>query len=174
MHIDLQGLFTENTQRAEHYMAITAFLTVNDRQARELEDGKIRVVLKERAQDKTQHPKQPAFKDVSNVASANKKCSTIDQLKSSNVAKRKKTHSHSIVDLISDDDVDAIENATLDRHICSANLTSSIQLMLIMLPQLNSAIRERMDVKRAPFNTAVQSKVRLVAFYLFPVLHNQK
>jgi hypothetical protein len=90
------------------------------------------------------------------------------------MAKRKKPHINSVVDLISDDDLDAIENPTLDRHICSANLTSSIQLMLIMLPQLNSAIRERMDVKRAPFNTAVQSKVRLIAFYLILVLYDQK
>jgi len=158
----LQGLFTEHTQRAEHYMAITSFLTVNGKNARELENGRIRVVLKERAQDKTQQPKASAFKDVSNVANEKKKFSTIGQQNSSSVAKRKKPNKNSVVDLISDDDdLDAIENATMDRHVCSTNLTSTIQLMLIMLPQLNLAIRERMDVKRAPFNTAVQSKVRL-------------
>lgn len=138
-------------------MAITAVLTVNETKATLLRSGAAKVHLSERLTHKsgaTGEPNQPHHqskdKEDLNAESSRPKKRKIAEKQ---VAQKKNA---GCVNLVSDDE---IEDPKVQVDEDNGEPGPREQLMLIMLPQLNNAIRERLDAKRAVFNTLVQSKL---------------
>lgn len=156
-HLMFQGILFEKTVKPADYMAITAVLTVNESKAALLQSGAARVHLSERLTQKsnaTGQPNQPQSErrdkeDLNTESSRPKKRKVEDK----QVAQKKNA---GCVNLVSDDE---IEDPKVQVEEDNGEPSPREQLMLIMLPQLNNAIRERLDAKRAVFNTLVQSKL---------------
>lgn len=152
-----QGILFEKTVKPTDYMAITAVLTVNESKAALLQSGAAKVHLSERLTQKsnaTGQPNQPQSErrdkeDLNTESSRPKKRKVEDK----QVAQKKNA---GCVNLVSDDE---IEDPKVQVEEDNGEPSPREQLMLIMLPQLNNAIRERLDAKRAVFNTLVQSKL---------------
>jgi len=156
-HLMFQGILFEKTVKPADYMAITAVLTVNESKAALLQSGAAKVHLSERLTQKsnaTGQPNQPQSErrdkeDLDTESSRPKKRKVEDK----QVAQKKNA---GCVNLVSDDE---IEDPKVQVEEDNGEPSPREQLMLIMLPQLNNAIRERLDAKRAVFNTLVQSKL---------------
>lgn len=156
-HLMFQGILFEKTVKPADYMAITAVLTVNESKAALLQSGAAKVHLSERLTQKsnaTGQPNQPQSErrdkeDLNTESSRPKKRKVEDK----QVAQKKNA---GCVNLVSDDE---IEDPKVQVEEGNGEPSPREQLMLIMLPQLNNAIRERLDAKRAVFNTLVQSKL---------------
>lgn len=156
-HLMFQGILFEKTVKPADYMAITAVLTVNESKAALLQSGAARVHLSERLTQKSNaagQPNQPQSErrdkeDLNTESSRPKKRKVEDK----QVAQKKNA---GCVNLVSDDE---IEDPKVQVEEDNGEPSPREQLMLIMLPQLNNAIRERLDAKRAVFNTLVQSKL---------------
>ena len=150
-------------------MAIASILRVDEGKSRELSSGRIKVIMLEKSQTgsgRMKDRKSPP-KDSAILAEMDDNPRVLVE---SNMSQKRKLDSLTLyskhdgqrnyVNLISDDDMDDIEDPIMDRTKSDSPFCGRVQLMLLMLPQLNVAIRERMNVSRAPFNTSVQSKVR--------------
>ncbi len=144
------------------FRAVTSVLSVSEERARQLESG-LQVLISERVNGTEERhsgskrgvmPPLPATCDRNTIPE-------VAQSAASDSRKNKMQRKPSVaVSLLSEDEFDVIEDPGVEIIDTSdGELDRRVQLMLLMLPQLNCAIRERMDVGRAPFNTSVQSKV---------------
>lgn len=181
------GVVFENTSKQADYMSVTSYFVVNEPKAQALMSGRLRITLSERVKGRTGGNRDAAASEA-NAQKRQRNADQQPQhlMQHQNHHHQQQQQHRTLVSALeafgSDDDIEnpsmavnaggfagarapGVAFGVLDGYDGAYNADEVVldqreQVMLVMLGQLNSAFRERLDdVNRSVFNTKLQAEL---------------